>query len=81
MSGTHSAHPQSSRGEVYSIRIGQHLDAECSAWLAGLVITNLEGGEAILSGSLPDQSALYGLIQTLRNWNVSLLAISRGQQI
>ena len=47
------------RGEEYQIRIGQHLDSTCSAWLAGMAITNLDGGEAILRGVLIDQAALY----------------------
>jgi hypothetical protein len=62
---------------MYHIHIGQHLDMECAAWLAGMEITNLEKGDAILSGALPDQSALYGVIQRLRDWNISLLGIRR----
>jgi hypothetical protein len=69
-----------SEGELYHIRVGQHLDAECSAWLGGLAITNLEGGEALLSGPLADQSALYGVLQRLRDLNVSLLDLRRGEQ-
>lgn len=66
-----------SQGEHYQIRIGQHLDAGCSAWLAGMTITNLEGGEAMLSGKLIDQAALYGVLQSLRDMNISLLDVRR----
>ena len=65
-------------GTPYHIRIGQHLDPECSAWLAGLAITNLAEGEAILSGTLVDQAALYGVLQCLRDLNVALIDIRRG---
>jgi hypothetical protein len=65
------------RGELYQIRIGQHLDAGCSAWLAGMSITNLDGGEAILSGPLIDQAALYGVLQSLRDMNITLLDVRR----
>lgn len=68
-----------SKGELYQIRIGQHLDPSCSAWLAGLAITNLEGGEAILSGSLADQSALFGVLQYLRDLHIPLIEIRRGE--
>jgi hypothetical protein len=74
-----ASQPLPSRGELYQIRIGQHLDAECSAWLSGLKITNLEGGEAILSGSLADQAALFGVLHYLRDLNVPLLEIRRGE--
>jgi hypothetical protein len=67
-----------SRGEFFEIRIGQHLDSECSAWLAGLVITNLEGGEAILSGFLADQAALFGVLKFLGDLNVPLIEVKRG---
>lgn len=77
MSGT--TQPTASRDEVYQIRIGQHLDPECSAWLAGLEITNLPGGEAMLSGSLADQAALYGVLQFLRDLNIPLLEVRRGE--
>lgn len=65
-------------GEFYQIRIGQQLDPECSAWLAGLAITNLPEGEAVLSGYLVDQAALYGVLQCLCDLNVPLLDLRRG---
>lgn len=69
-----------SKDDCFHIRIGQHLDAECAAWLAGLTITNLAGGEAMLSGTLIDQAALYGVLQLLRDLNISLIEIRRGEQ-
>jgi hypothetical protein len=80
MNTSSSSQPSASRGEFYQIRIGQHLDPECSAWVAGLVITNLTGGEALLSGTLIDQAALYGVLQLLRDLNISLIEIRRGEQ-
>ena len=77
---TSSASPRQAVGsELYYIRVVQHLDAACSAWLAGLVITNLDGGEAVLIGSLVDQAALYGVLQVLRDLNVPLLEVRRGE--
>ena len=63
--------------DLYHIRIGQHLDPACADWLAGLTITNLEGGEAILSGPLVDQAALYGVLQWLHDMNVPLIEMTR----
>jgi hypothetical protein len=78
MNRADSLEPRSPGGERYQIRVGQHLDHECSAWLAGLTINNLEGGEAILSGTLVDQSALYGVLQCLRDLHVPLIDVRRG---
>ena len=66
-------------GDLYHIRVGQHLDPDCSDWLAGLAITNLETGESILSGYLVDQAALYGVLQRLRDLNVHLIEVRHGE--
>jgi len=74
-----SSNPQHdrSKGNLYQIRVGQHLDLECSDWLAGLAITNLPTGEALLSGYLVDQAALYGVLQHLQDLNVPLIEVRR----
>ncbi|HMN28308.1 MAG TPA: hypothetical protein PKE45_09160 [Caldilineaceae bacterium] len=77
MNTSSSSPRQASGSEHYQIRVAQHLDPECSAWLAGLAITNLEGGEALLSGLLVDQAALYGVLHCLQDWNVPLIDIRR----
>ena len=77
MNTSNTTQHNNAKGDLYQIRIGQHLDSECSDWLAGLVITNLPTGEAILSGYLIDQAALHGVIQQLRDLNVPLIEIRR----
>lgn len=66
-----------SKGDLYHIRIGQHLDAECADWLSGLTIMNLPTGEALLSGYIVDQAALHGVLQYLRDLNVPLIEVKR----
>jgi hypothetical protein len=66
-------------GDLYHIRVGQHLDCDCTDWLGGLAITNLQTGEALLSGYLVDQAALYGVLQRLRDLNVNLIEVRRGE--
>ena len=41
---------------VYEIRVKGHLDERWSDWFDGLEITNLENGEAMLSGEIVDQA-------------------------
>ena len=57
----------------YEILVQGQLDACWSEWLEGMSITPLDSGDTLLSGSLPDQSALYGLLNRLRDMNLRLL--------
>ncbi len=61
---------------IYQIRIQGHLSAEWSAWFDGLTITNTPNGETILTGLLPDQAALYGVLNRLQALNLPLLSVS-----
>lgn len=65
----------------YKIRVKGHLDARWSEWFDGLEITNLENGEAMLSGDIVDQAALHGVLAKVRDLNLALVAVSSvGQQ-
>ena len=61
----------------YNIRITGQLDPSWSEWLGDLTITPLETGETLLSGLLSDQAALYGLLNRLRDMNLTLLCVEK----
>lgn len=63
----------------YSIRVKGHLSDRWAAWFDGLTITNIENGETLLSGMIPDQAALHGLIIRVRDLGLPLLSITRNQ--
>jgi hypothetical protein len=50
------------------------LNAHWAERFAGLTLANV-GREAILTGRLPDQAALYGLLNQLRDLGVTLLVV------
>lgn len=62
--------------EYYEIKIKGYLDAHWSDWLSGLTIEHMEGDETRLSGQLPDQAALHGLLERIRDLNLTLISVS-----
>ena len=64
--------------EFYEIKIKGHLDPRWSNWFAGLTLTHLEGDGTLLSGMLPDQSALHGLLERIRDLNMTLISVNCG---
>jgi hypothetical protein len=64
--------------EYTEIKIRGHLDPHWSGWFAGLELMHLEGDETLLSGPLPDQAALHGLLERIRDLNLKLISVTCG---
>lgn len=62
--------------EHYEIKIKGHLDQRWSEWFAGLTLAHLQGDETLLSGTLPDQAALHGLLERIRDLNLTLISVT-----
>lgn len=60
----------------YEIRINGHLENTWNDWFGGLTISNLENGEAMLSGYLPDQAALHGVLKRIGNLSLILVSVN-----
>jgi hypothetical protein len=61
---------------IYEITVRGVLDVSWQDFLDGLSIT-IEGENTILRGSVPDQPALYGIVNRLRDLGLELIAIER----
>ena len=57
------------------ITVKGHLSDQWTDWFGGLTIENQPEGEAILSGRLPDQAALFGVLSRLYGQGLALLSI------
>jgi hypothetical protein len=61
---------------IYEIRVKGHLGGRWSEWFDGLEITNLENGEALLSGEVMDQAELHGVLAKVRDLGLPLVAVT-----
>jgi hypothetical protein len=60
----------------YQIRVKGHLDDTLASRFEELKISNLEGGDAVLSGPLPDQSALQGVLKRISSLGLTLISVN-----
>ena len=63
--------------EQYHIRVKGHLDQCWNDCFDGFTITNVENGEAVLSGTIVDQAALHGVLMKIRDLGLPLLAVNQ----
>jgi hypothetical protein len=69
----------------YVLRVQGHLDPSWSYRLGGLRIEPQEAGTTLLSGSVPDQAALHGVLLQITRLSLVLLSLEtseapRGQE-
>jgi len=63
--------------EFYQIRLKGHFSPQLAAWFDDLAVTNTPEGEAVLSGYVLDQVALYGILLKIHHLGITLLAVNR----
>ncbi len=61
---------------MYQIRIEGHLDDHWLRWFEGLIISQKQNGETVISGKM-DQAALHGVLNRIRDLGVVLISVQR----
>ena len=61
------------------IRIKGSIDSQWSEWFGGLTISHFDPDGTILTGQVPDEAALYGIISRLRDLGLKLISLSSAE--
>ncbi|GHO89984.1 hypothetical protein KSF_000320 [Reticulibacter mediterranei] len=64
----------------YEIRVKGHLDPSWREWFEGLQIVHEHTDTSLLSGSISDQAALYGILLKMRHLGLTLLSLEAKEQ-
>ena len=59
----------------YRIKVKGSLDTEWSEWFDGLTVAAQPNGETVLTGLVPDEAALHGLLGKIRDLGLPLLGL------
>ena len=63
-------------GIHYEIKVKGQLDEHWADWLGGLSITHDAQGNSLLTGVVPDQAALHGILTQIRDLGLTLISIT-----
>ncbi len=71
-------HPsmEDDEGIDYTIKVKGHLEEHWADWLGGLKITHDPQGNSLLTGIVPDQAALHGILAQIRDLGLTLISLS-----
>jgi hypothetical protein len=68
---------ETSEAAVYEFTVKGILEPQWSDWFDGFTITQQADDETLLTGSVPDQPALHGVLAKIRDLGLPLLFVRR----
>jgi len=60
---------------IYQFRVKGHLSDNWTTWFEGMAIQREETGDTVISGKLPDQAALHGILMIIRDLGLTLVEV------
>ena len=69
--------PGNTSAEPYEIRVQGRLEARWATWFDGFTLTTGPDGTTVITGTVIDQAALHGLLQSLRDLGLPLLSVTQ----
>jgi hypothetical protein len=60
---------------IYQIRIKGHVNINWSEWFEELTVEHISTGDTVISGELPDQTALHGVLMKIRDLGLTLVEV------
>lgn len=58
------------------IKVKTHLDPHWSQWLECMSVEHTDDNKTVLTGTVPDEAALYGVLTKCRNLGLALVSVS-----
>ena len=66
-----------SKKQQYLIRIEGHIGLDWSSLFEEVEVEQTKDGQTVLCGTLPDQTALHGVLMQIRDFGLTLVEIKR----
>ena len=77
MGGTADSTRRPDESAQHEIRVQGHLGDRWAQWAEGLTLTRESDGTTTLTSLLADQAALHGLLDRIRDLNVTIVSVRR----
>jgi hypothetical protein len=66
-----------SKIQFYQIKIEGHVNLDWLASFEDVTVQHTDDGQTVLTGALPDQTALHGVLIRIRDLGISLVEVKR----